>query len=157
MPLPDSEHESEELGRLARPRAQLSRPAEDRADLGCRIAADREVGDAKRTEQLELAGVSLAEDSGSVSINSRPLVRWPIASTSADRSRERRPAWSQYSIAFSEYSASVKWWAINSGCAASGCSRRASIASAIRRWNCWRFPLTSALYKASSSRACLKM
>ena len=59
VPLPDAQHEREQLRRLPDPLAQLARPAEDRADFGRGIAARRDVGGTQRAQQLELAGVSL--------------------------------------------------------------------------------------------------
>ncbi len=58
VPLPDAEHEREELARLADAFAELSGTAEDRADFGRGVAAHGEICDAKRGEQLELPAVS---------------------------------------------------------------------------------------------------
>ena len=59
VPLPDPQHEREQLLRLAGALAQLARPAENGTDLGCGITARSDVGGAQRAQQLQLLPVAL--------------------------------------------------------------------------------------------------
>ena len=95
VPLPDAHDDRDELRRLPDPLAQLARPAEDRADFRRGITARREVGGAQRDSSSSNSRASRSGDSSSASSSASPRVRWPIASISADRSRERSPALSQ--------------------------------------------------------------
>ena len=94
-PFPRAQHGSEQLRRLSGPFAQLAGTFQDGSDLGCGVPADGDVAGRQGAQELQLLA-SRSGDSASAPTSVRPFVRWPIASTSADRSRDRSPAFSQY-------------------------------------------------------------
>ena len=120
-------HHGEALRRLPDPLAERAGAAEHRADLRRRISARRDVGGAERPEQIQLAGVPLGRRSSTVSSNSRPLVRWLIASMFANLSRARAPPSASIRPPSSIRPASVKCRASNSGCVRRISGNRASM------------------------------